>query len=127
MMLELSSADRRALRSRAHHLRPYLSVGEAGLTPALLREIDRCLKSHELIKVRVLIADRHGRARLIEQICGELSASPIQHIGRVLVIFRPRPEETAPAATRLSAKRPSRGSGARRPKAGTPAKRFRRT
>ena len=79
-MLQLTSAVRRTLRARAHHLRPYLSVGEAGLTPGLLTEINRCLTSHELIKVRVLVGDRHGRENLIEQICRELGASPVQQI-----------------------------------------------
>ena len=117
-MSELSSAARRALRSRAHHLRPYLSIGEAGLTPALLKEIDLCLKSHELIKVRVLAADRLGRANLIESICGELGATAIQHIGRILVIFRPRPDEPATSATPQSRQRQRRHNSARRPRDG---------
>jgi RNA-binding protein len=111
-MPALSSAARRTLRSRAHHLRPYVTVGEAGLTPALIKEIDLCLSSYELIKVRVLVGDRHDRDDMINRICRTLNAHPVQHIGKILVVFRPLPEERAaapvPGATRQKAKRPRR-------------------
>ena len=67
-------------------------IGEAGLTPAVLKEIDVALKSHELIKIRVPGEDRTARGALIDDICAALDASPVQHIGKILVIFRPRPE-----------------------------------
>lgn len=71
-------------------------IGEAGLTPAVLHEIDLALKSLELIKIRVLGDDRRAREALIERICAALDASPVQHIGKILVVFRPRPEPAAP-------------------------------
>ena len=90
-MKELTPAERRALRARAHHLHPVVLIGEAGLTPAVLGEIGTALKSHELIKVRVAAAGRAGRAAMIDEICAALDASPVQHIGKILVVFRPRP------------------------------------
>ena len=95
-MKELTPAERRALRARAHPLHPVIMVGEAGLTPAIISEIDRALKSLELIKIRVLGDDCNARAAMIEQICAALDASPVQHIGKILVVFRPRPEPAAP-------------------------------
>lgn len=95
-MLELTSAERRALRARAHHLHPVIMIGEAGLTPAVLKEIDIALKSHELIKIRVLGDDRARRKSLPGEICAALDASPVQQIGKMLVVFRPRPEEAEP-------------------------------
>lgn len=92
-MHHLTPAERRALRALAHHLQPVVMIGEAGLTPAMIREIDVCLKSHELIKVRVLGDDRERRVSLIGEICASLDARPVQHIGKILVIFRPRPEQ----------------------------------
>jgi putative YhbY family RNA-binding protein len=71
-------------------------VGEAGLTSAVLREIDLALKSHELIKVRVLGEDRRRRAEMIAQACQALQASPVQLVGRMLVLFRPRPPQPEP-------------------------------
>jgi putative YhbY family RNA-binding protein len=95
-MKELTPAERRALRARAHSLHPVIMVGEAGLTPSVMREIDLALRSHELIKIRVLGEDRDARAAMIEEICAGLDASPVQHIGKILVVFRPRPEAPAP-------------------------------
>ena len=107
-MKELTPAERRALRARAHPLHPVIMVGEAGLTPSVMSEIDLALKSHELIKIRVLGDDRHARASMIEKICAALDASPVQHIGKVLVVFRPRPEAPAPRPGRKPRYRPKR-------------------
>ncbi len=93
----LTAAQRRALKARAHHLQPVVIIGDAGLTPTVLHEIDISLKSHELIKIRVFGDDRAARAGMIEAICAPLNAVAVQHIGKVLVIFRPRPDgEAAP-------------------------------
>ncbi|HTP95682.1 MAG TPA: YhbY family RNA-binding protein, partial [Burkholderiales bacterium] len=82
--------------ARAHALRPVVMVGEAGLTPALLREIDASLKAHELIKIRVAGDDRRLRESTLESICVALGAAPVQHIGKMLVVFRERPEAAPP-------------------------------
>jgi putative YhbY family RNA-binding protein len=99
-MKSLSAAERRALKARAHHLQPVIMIGNAGLTPTVLHEIDIALKSHELIKIRVLGDDRALREKMIGEICPALDASPVQHIGKMLVFYRPRPEETAAPAAR---------------------------
>jgi putative YhbY family RNA-binding protein len=96
MSIELTPAERRALRARAHALRPVVMIGEAGLTPAVLKEVDIALKSHELIKIRVLGDDRDLRAAMIGDICAALDAAPVQQIGKMLVVFRPRPEPAEP-------------------------------
>ena len=95
-MKELTSAERRALRAKAHHLNPVIMIGKTGLTPAVLREIDIALKSLELIKIRVLGEDRDRREGMAGEICAALDASPVQQIGKMLVVFRPRPEEDGP-------------------------------
>lgn len=91
----LTAAQRRALKARAHHLQPVVLIGDAGLTPTVLREIDISLKSHELIKIRVFGDDRATRAAMIEAICTPLNAVTVQHIGKILVVFRPRPADEA--------------------------------
>lgn len=91
-MLPLSSAERRALKARAHHLRPTVIVGEAGLTAAVLKEADLNLERHELVKLRVLTGDRTDRERLIAHLCAALTALPVQQIGRMLVVYRRRPD-----------------------------------
>ena len=90
----LTPAQRRALKARAHHLEPVVLIGDAGLTPAVLHEIDVNLKSHELIKIRVAGDDRKARAGMIAIISDSLEASAVQHVGKILVMFRPKPAET---------------------------------
>jgi RNA-binding protein len=90
---ELSPAERSALRARAHKLHPVVLIGEAGLSEAVLAEIDRNLLAHELIKIRISHGERAERARLLDAICSRLDARPVQQIGKILVVFRTRPEE----------------------------------
>jgi RNA-binding protein len=91
-MLKLTPAERSALRSDAHALNPVVIIGEAGLTPSVLKEIDVSLSAHGLIKVRVFGDDRDARVEIYETICEKLGAAPIQHIGKLLVIYRPKKE-----------------------------------
>lgn len=94
-MLELTSAIRRELKALAHHLEPVVIIGDAGLTPAVLREVDVHLRKHELIKVRVAGDDRDARSQMINTICATHDAAPVQQIGKILVIYRPKPAEPA--------------------------------
>ena len=86
-MVKLSPAERQKLKGRAHKLEPVVIVGGDGLSAAVLAEIDRSQKSHELIKVRVN-ADRDDREAILLEICAKTGAQPVQHIGKVLVLFR---------------------------------------
>ena len=97
-MEPLSPSFRRALRARAHPLHPVVSIGQHGLTPAVLHEIDVALLAHELIKVRVFNDDRDARTAVLANICTALGCAPVQQIGKLLVVWRARPatEETAP-------------------------------
>ncbi len=104
-MLSLTAAERRALRARAHRLHPVVRVGQQGLTASVLHEIDVNLLAHELIKVRVFSADHVAREGLLARICAELEAAPVQHIGKLLVVWRPAPPPpAAPARTPKSSR-----------------------
>jgi putative YhbY family RNA-binding protein len=94
-MLSLTPAERRDLRAKAHRLRPVVSVGQHGLTAGVLHEIDLNLLAHELIKVRVFIDDRGAREAVLSRICAELEAAPVQHIGKLLIVWRPGPPAAA--------------------------------
>jgi putative YhbY family RNA-binding protein len=87
----LSPAQRKDHRSEAHHLDPVVMVGGDGLTPAVEREIDLALNAHGLIKVRVFSDDRAARAGMLIELADKLGAAPIQHIGKLLVLWRPMP------------------------------------
>ncbi|WAW04881.1 ribosome assembly RNA-binding protein YhbY [Oxalobacter formigenes] len=93
-MLKLNSEQRSQLRSLAHSLDPVVMIGDAGLTDAVLKEIDVSLNAHELIKIRVFGDDRQARLDMLESICSQMEAAPIQHIGKLLVIYRPKKEES---------------------------------
>ena len=97
-MLNLSSDQRRALRARAHSLQPVVSISQNGLTEAVVREVEVNLVSHELIKVRVYNDDRQLREDLLATLCQQLDAAPVQHIGKLLVIWRPSPEKAVQRA-----------------------------
>jgi len=112
----LNSADRRSLRARAHALKPVVIVSGAGLSGSVVAEIERCLQSHELIKIRVLEYDRRHREDLLAQICEGTGASPVQHIGKILVVYREKPEP--PAAKRAPALKHARPKAAQRRKPG---------
>ena len=88
--LTLTPAQRSELRSEAHALNPVVIIGAEGLTKAVLAEIDRSLAAHGLIKIRVFGDDREERIGIYEAICEELGAAPIQHIGKLLVLYRPK-------------------------------------
>ena len=87
----LDVALRKQLRAQAHSLNPVVWVGENGLTPGMLAEIERSLQAHELIKIRVS-QDRDEREALLAEICRRTAAMAVQHIGRVLVVYRKNPQ-----------------------------------
>ncbi|HEY5800745.1 MAG TPA: ribosome assembly RNA-binding protein YhbY [Burkholderiaceae bacterium] len=90
--MKLTPAERSELRAEAHGLNPVVMIGEAGLTANVVKEIDNSLNVHGLIKVRVFGDDREARAQMYETICEQLGAAPVQHIGKLLVLYRPKKE-----------------------------------
>jgi putative YhbY family RNA-binding protein len=93
-MLTLSILQRQQLKARAHALDPVVIIGNAGLTDAVLNEIARSLKSHELIKIRAP-GERDERAAMMQTICERLDAAPVQHIGKILLVYQPQMESEA--------------------------------
>ncbi len=89
--IELSIQERKAHRAEAHHLDPVVMIGNDGLTPSVHKEIDAALNAHGLIKIRVHGDDREARETLYRSLADDLGASPIQHIGKLLVLWRPQP------------------------------------
>ncbi len=103
MKITLSPNERRALKAKAHELAPVVMIGVHGLTPAIIREVDRNLKAHELIKIRGLADNREQRVKWFDEICDALNASPVQHIGKIFIVWRHSPEL---AAARIKAALP---------------------
>lgn len=88
-MLKLTPEQRKFLKAQGHPLKPVVMIGNAGLSEAVVQEADRALKAHELIKVRVLGDDREAREVWFMELCEALHAAPVQHIGKLLLLYRP--------------------------------------
>jgi putative YhbY family RNA-binding protein len=95
--IQLTVQQRKVHRAEAHHLDPVVMIGNDGLTPNVRKEIDAALNAHGLIKVRVLGDDRVQREAMYQSLAEELGAAPIQHIGKLLVLWRPKPPKAKSA------------------------------
>ena len=91
--IQLTIQERKAHRAEAHHLDPVVMIGNDGLTPAVKKEADAALNAHGLIKIRVLGDDREAREAMYAELADGLNAAPIQHIGKLLVLWRPKPKK----------------------------------
>jgi putative YhbY family RNA-binding protein len=97
MSLTLTSRERAALKARAHHLKPIVRLGHVGVSEAFIAEVGRALGDHELIKVQIDITDRDERHAAADEICARTGAAPVQRVGKVVVLWRPKPDDPAQA------------------------------
>ncbi|MDO9226251.1 MAG: YhbY family RNA-binding protein [Pseudomonadota bacterium] len=88
-MRELSVEQRKYLKALAHSLKPVVMIGAQGLSESVVREAGHALAAHELIKVRVLGDDRTAREAWFSELCAALDAAPVQHIGKLLLLYKP--------------------------------------
>ena len=89
----LTARERAHLKARAHALEPVVHVGGSGVTDTLAAEVDRALTAHELIKVKVGTDDREQRVAIGNEISARASATVVHRVGKVVILWRPRPEE----------------------------------
>ena len=94
MKTNLSSAKKKDLRKKAYSLKPYVMIGQYGLTDAVLAEIDLALNAHELIKIRIRGADKNKRSLQCLKIEQELNATVIHQVGFITVLYRPKAHTT---------------------------------
>ncbi len=88
----MNSIEKKKLKAQAHPLNPVVMIGQAGLTPAVLKEINLALDTHELIKVKIR-AERDERNIIRQQISADTRAELVQSIGQVAVFFRKNPKK----------------------------------
>ena len=96
--MTLTSKERAHLKARAHALEPVVQLGAAGLTDAVIKEVDKALTAHELIKVRIGTDDRDQRIALGDEVCARTGAAVVHRVGKVLILWRARPEDDEAAA-----------------------------
>lgn len=99
--MKLSAAQKKHLRGLGHPLKPVVVVAESGLSESLLAEYESTLKHHELIKVRVRVADRNTRNEIIEKLCSSGPATLVQRIGNVALLYRPNLQKKLEKRIRL--------------------------
>lgn len=90
--MELTEAQKKRLRTRAHTLNPVVMVGQQGMKPTILEEITSALDHHQLIKVKLSVGDRDLRDEIIGQIIAYSQSQLIQRIGNVAVLYRRNPD-----------------------------------
>ncbi len=87
--MTLSEAQKKYLRGLGHGLKPAIMVGDAGLSESLRAEFRTTLEHHELIKIKVRVGDRTVRDEIIDTLCSDYGAVPVQRIGNVALLYRP--------------------------------------
>ena len=98
--ISLTSSERAHLKARAHALEPVVRVGQAGVTDGVVAEVERALTAHELIKVRIDDTDRDQRVAAGEAICERTGAAAVHRVGKILILWRPRPQDGEEPARR---------------------------
>ncbi len=90
--MSLSQAQKKAFRSIGHHLNPVVTVSENGVSEGVLAELDRALADHELIKVKLALAERDDRAAMLEELLEASGAERVQTIGKMALLYRKSPQ-----------------------------------
>ncbi|TLF53683.1 ribosome assembly RNA-binding protein YhbY [Halomonas urmiana] len=89
--MSLSQAQKKAFRSIGHHLDPVVTVSENGASEGVLAELDRALRDHELVKVKLALPDRDDRAAMLDELVTASGAEPVQTIGKMALLYRHNP------------------------------------
>jgi RNA-binding protein len=92
-MMSLNEEQKRHLRRLGHALSPVVRTGNAGLTEAVLAEVELALEHHELIKVKLVAGDRDERQEFLGRIVEVTRATPVQTIGQIALLYRPNPKK----------------------------------
>ncbi|MGC1522559.1 MAG: YhbY family RNA-binding protein [Steroidobacteraceae bacterium] len=88
--MALTEKQRKHLRRLAHPLNPLVMLGNAGLTDAVVAELDRTLTDHELVKVSARVGERASRDAALDSLASRTGAEIVQRIGNVGVFYRRR-------------------------------------
>ena len=89
LKMKLTNNQKKYLRSLAHDLKPFVMIGQNGLSESVLTEIDSTMLKHELIKIKLKVDNRKEKQQILEKILEFSHAELVQVIGGVLVIYRP--------------------------------------
>jgi RNA-binding protein len=88
LSMSLDNKQQKQFRSIGHQLSPIVIIAK-GVNDNINSEIDRALKDHELIKIKVHSNDREAKKALVHSICKSRGAELVQLIGHVALIYKP--------------------------------------
>jgi len=91
--MTLSEKQKKHLRGLAHARKPIVMIGQHGLTPGVVQELDSALTSHELVKVSARVGDREARDAILTELAKQCTAELVQRIGNVAVFYRPKKDQ----------------------------------
>jgi RNA-binding protein len=95
MSVVLTPRQRAGLKARAHALEPAVHVGKGGAQESVVRQVDEALAAHELIKLKIADADRDTREALATEFADRTGAAVVQRVGKVVVLWRPKREDSS--------------------------------
>jgi RNA-binding protein len=87
--MHLTEEQSNYLRILGHTLTPAVDIGAGGLTNSLMKELDKALTDHELVKVRVRFGDRERRSKVFEKLAPLADACLVKEAGYVALLYRP--------------------------------------
>ena len=93
--MDITKTQQKFLRSKAHHLKPVLWIGQNGLTESVTAEIETALDHHELIKIKLRVGDKALRNKTVTDICQTTHSEQIQIIGNIVSIYRRNNKQAA--------------------------------
>ena len=86
--MPLTEPQRKYLRRLGHDRDPIVLVGQGGISPNLVAELDRALGDHELVKVRARVGDRDTRDAILTELAASTRSEIVQRIGHVALYYR---------------------------------------
>ena len=86
--MSLDPARKKHLRTIGHQLHPVVMISERGLSEGVNMELERALEEHELIKVKLGLADPSARREMASALCEQHRAELVQAVGKVVLLYR---------------------------------------
>jgi|SRR5690554_2855581 len=90
--MSLTQEQKKNFKAIGHHLKPVVTIAEQGLSEGVMAELDRALNDHELIKIQLRLAEREDRAAILTELCQQSSATLVQSIGKMALVYRKNPK-----------------------------------
>lgn len=86
--MPISQEQKKHFQAIGHHLKPIVTIAKNGLSENVIAELERALKDHELIKIKLSVNSPEDRKELVEEICHTAQCEAVQVIGKTALIYK---------------------------------------